>query len=134
MSDVVESTVEILTALAASGSLQVEEIDSTAKAIYQALKNLDAPQAEPRPEPAVSIRASVKPDYIVCLEDGKKLKMLKRYLATRYGLTPEAYRERWGLAKDYPMVAPNYAAQRRALAKSIGLGQSRKGMGKLRAV
>ena len=104
------------------------------RAIYQALKNLDAPQAEPRPEPAVSIRASVKPDYIVCLEDGKKLKMLKRYLATRYGLTPEAYRERWGLAKDYPMVAPNYAAQRRALAKSIGLGQSRKGMGKLRAV
>jgi predicted transcriptional regulator len=134
MSDVVESTVEILTALAASGSLQVEEIDSTAKAIYQALKNLDAPQAEPRPEPALSIHASVKPDYIVCLEDGKKLKMLKRYLATRYGLTPEAYRERWGLAKDYPMVAPNYAAQRRALAKSIGLGQSRKGMGKLRAV
>ena len=79
--------------------------------------------AEVRPEPAVSIRNSVKPDYIVCLEDGKKLKMLKRYLRTNYNMSPEEYRARWGLAADYPMVAPNYAAQRRDLAKTIGLGR-----------
>ena len=74
-----------------------------------------------RPEPAVSIKASIKPDYIVCLEDGKKLKMLKRHLMTHYGMTPEQYRTRWGLPSDYPMVAPNYAKQRSALAREIGL-------------
>ena len=82
--------------------------------------------AEPvRPEPAVSIRKSVTPGYIICLEDGKKLKMLKRHLMTRYGMTPDQYRAKWGLAADYPMVAPNYAEQRRTLAKSIGLGTKR---------
>ena len=75
-----------------------------------------------RPKPAVSIKRSLKPDYIVCLEDGKKLKMLKRHLMTSYGMTPDEYRERWGLPADYPMVSPNYAAQRSALAKKIGLG------------
>ena len=80
------------------------------------------PAPEPRPEPKVSIRSSIKPDYIVCLEDGKKLKMLKRHLMTHYNLTPDQYRQKWGLAADYPMVAPNYAEQRRTLAKSIGLG------------
>ena len=75
--------------------------------------------------PAVPVRKSVTPEFIVCLEDGKKLKMLKRHLATRYNLTPAAYRQRWGLPKDYPMVAPAYAAQRSALAKSLGLGRKR---------
>src|SRR5690606_12556161 len=93
--------------------------------VYGALASLgQAPVAdEPRPEPAVSIRASVKPDYIVCLEDGKKLKMLKRHLMTHYNMTPEEYRRRWGLPADYPMVAPNYAEKRRELAKAIGLGR-----------
>ena len=76
-----------------------------------------------KPEPAVSVRASVKPDYIVCLEDGKKLKMLKRHLMTHYNMTPEDYRARWNLPADYPMVAPNYAEKRRELAKKIGLGR-----------
>jgi predicted transcriptional regulator len=76
-------------------------------------------------EPAVSVRASIRPDYIVCLEDGKKLKMLKRHLMTHYQLTPDQYRAKWNLAADYPMVAPNYAEQRRSLAKKIGLGTKR---------
>jgi predicted transcriptional regulator len=83
-----------------------------------------APEA--RPEPKVSIRSSIKPDYIVCLEDGKKQKMLKRHLMTNHGMTPDEYRQKWGLAADYPMVAPNYAEQRRTLAKSIGLGTKRR--------
>ena len=78
---------------------------------------------EAKPQPAVAIRNSVKPEYIVCLEDGKKLKMLKRYLRTNYNMSPEEYRARWGLAADYPMVAPNYAEQRRSLAMKIGLGR-----------
>jgi predicted transcriptional regulator len=81
---------------------------------------------EPKPEPKVPIRSSIKPDFIVCLEDGKRLKMLKRHLMTHYNLTPDQYRQKWGLAADYPMVAPNYAEQRRTLAKSIGLGTKRR--------
>ena len=84
--------------------------------------NNSAPQAAP--EPAVPIRLSVKKDYIVCLDDGKKLKMLKRHLMTHYGMTPDDYRAKWGLAADYPMVAPAYAEQRRVLAKAIGLGRA----------
>ena len=93
--------------------------------MYGALAGLGgAPVVEEkRPEPAVSIRASVKPDHIVCLEDGKKLKMLKRYLRTNYNMSPEEYRARWGLPADYPMVAPDYADKRRELAKKIGLGR-----------
>ena len=92
--------------------------------VHQALAGLDTNEPEaPKLEPAVSIRASVKPDYLVCLEDGKKLKMLKRYLRTNYDMSPEEYRERWNLPADYPMVAPNYAEKRRELAKKIGLGR-----------
>ena len=80
-------------------------------------------EAETKQKPAVPIRRSVTPDFIICLEDGRKLKMLKRYLRTRYDMTPEDYREKWGLRADYPMVAPNYSAQRTALAKKIGLGK-----------
>jgi len=94
--------------------------------IYQSLARLAAGSSasENRPAPAVPVRRSVSADYIVCLEDGKKLKMLKRHLKTSYNLTPEQYRERWGLSADYPMVAPNYARQRSRLAKQIGLGTS----------
>jgi predicted transcriptional regulator len=92
--------------------------------IYGALAGLGAaPQAEVKPEPAVSVRASVKNDHIVCLEDGKKMKMLKRHLMTDHGLTPAEYRTRWGLPADYPMVAPNYSATRSRLAKDNGLGR-----------
>jgi predicted transcriptional regulator len=84
-----------------------------------------------KPVPAVPVKKSVTPDYIICLEDGKKLKMLKRHLKTAFNMTPEQYRERWDLPSDYPMVAPNYATQRSSLAKQIGLGtRSRRGLGK----
>ena len=94
--------------------------------VGKGLAELGQASAEPEPEktvPAVSIRKSVMPDHIVCLEDGKKLKMLKRHLKTRYDMTPDEYRQRWGLKDDYPMVAPSYAAQRSDLAKKIGLGK-----------
>ncbi|MBV8971739.1 MAG: MucR family transcriptional regulator, partial [Sphingomonadaceae bacterium] len=95
--------------------------------VYAALAGLGtAPEPEKvQQEPAVSVRASIKPDYIVCLEDGKKLKMLKRHLMTSYGLTPDAYRAKWNLPADYPMVAPNYAERRRSLAIRIGLGNKK---------
>ncbi len=93
--------------------------------IYEALSTLGqpGPVAAGDPKPAVSIRSSVKPDYIVCLEDGKKLTMLKRYLMRQFGMTPEQYRQKWNLPADYTMVAPSYAERRRALAKEIGLGR-----------
>ncbi|WP_185327904.1 MucR family transcriptional regulator [Acetobacter pasteurianus] len=92
--------------------------------IYQALKTAEHPQNEPEKlQPAVPVKRSVFPDYIICLEDGKKLKMLKRHLQSAYGMTPEQYRERWGLPADYPMVAPNYAERRSTLAREIGLGR-----------
>jgi predicted transcriptional regulator len=92
--------------------------------VYNSLANIGAAPTVPstRPQPAVSVKKSVQPDYIICLEDGKKLKMLKRHLKTAYNMSPEAYRERWSLPSDYPMVAPNYATQRSRLAKEIGLG------------
>jgi predicted transcriptional regulator len=98
--------------------------------VHASLAEIGKPAEAPaeRPQPAVPIKKSVNPDYLVCLEDGKKLKMLKRHLKTAYDLTPEQYRERWGLGSDYPMVAPNYAKQRSRLAKEIGLGtRARKG-------
>ena len=95
-------------------------------AVYGSLKGLESQIAEPPPEPvkpAVPIRKSITADYLICLEDGKKLKMLKRHLRSTYNMTPDEYRVRWGLAPDYPMVAPNYAEQRSAFAKKIGLGR-----------
>jgi predicted transcriptional regulator len=102
------------------------EISNLMTAVYQGLSRLGHNSLSERPEPAVSPKKSVFPDYIVCLEDGKKLKMLKRHLKTSYKMTPEQYRERWNLGADYPMVAPNYAKQRSRLAKQIGLGTSRR--------
>ena len=106
------------------------EIGDLIGQVHAALAGLgkEQPSASPSElKPAVSVRSSVKPDYIVCLEDGKKLTMLKRYLRSRYGLSPEDYRAKWGLPADYPMVAPNYADRRRTLAKEIGLGRKAAG-------
>jgi predicted transcriptional regulator len=118
-------TSDIVAAHVSNNGVAVEDVPSLITKVYSALASLgETPVVvEARPEPAVSIRASVKPDYIVCLEDGKKLKMLKRYLRTNFNMTPEEYRARWGLPADYPMVAPNYAETRRDLAKKIGLGR-----------
>ncbi len=118
-------TSDIVAAHVSNNDVAVADLPGLITNVYSALASLGqtALVVEDKPEPAVSIRASVKPDYIVCLEDGKKLKMLKRYLRTNYNMTPEEYRARWGLPADYPMVAPNYAETRRDLAKKIGLGR-----------
>ena len=118
-------TSDIVAAHVSNNNVLLDDLPSLITNVYGALSGLGqpAPVVEEAPEPAVSIRASVKPDYIVCLEDGKKLKMLKRHLMTHYNMTPEQYRQRWNLPADYPMVAPNYAEKRRELAKSIGLGR-----------
>lgn len=122
--DLLALTTEIVAAHVSNNSVSVADLPNLINQVYQSLSTIGsgpAPVAE-RPQPAVSVKKSVHPDYIVCLEDGKKLKMLKRHLKTAYDMTPEEYRERWGLAADYPMVAPNYAKQRSKLAKEIGLG------------
>ena len=121
-------TADIVSAHVSNNSVAVSDLPLLISNVHGALFGLGERKEEPaaRPEPAVSIRSSIKPDYIVCLEDGKKLKMLKRYLKTNFDMTPDEYRQRWGLSADYPMVAPNYAEQRRALAKKIGLGTKRK--------
>jgi predicted transcriptional regulator len=118
-------TSDIVAAHLSNNNVGVDEVPTLITSIYNALASLGqaAPEPELLPEPAVSIRASIKPDFIVCLEDGKKLKMLKRHLMTHYNLTPDQYRARWSLPADYPMVAPNYAEKRRELAKKIGLGR-----------
>ncbi|WP_225204732.1 MucR family transcriptional regulator [Novosphingobium huizhouense] len=118
-------TSDIVAAHVSNNSVAVGDLPTLISNVYSALAgiNTNEPSSEPAPEPAVSIRASVKNDHIVCLEDGKKLKMLKRHLATRYNMTPEQYRARWNLPADYPMVAPAYAEKRRELAKKIGLGR-----------
>ena len=121
-------TADIVAAHVSNNSVAVNDLPNLIQNVHAALNGIsNAPSApEPKPEPKVSIRSSVKPDFIVCLEDGKKLKMLKRHLMTHYNMTPEQYRQKWGLSADYPMVAPNYAEQRRTLAKSIGLGTKRR--------
>lgn len=119
-------TADIVAAHVSNNSVSVDDLPSLIQNVHGALATLGTASAtETKPEPAVPVRASVKPDYIVCLEDGKKLKMLKRHLMTHYSMTPEQYRAKWGLPADYPMVAPNYAEQRRTLAKKIGLGLNR---------
>jgi len=121
-------TADIVSAHVSNNSVSVSDLPALIQNVHNALNGLGQPVQAPevKPEPAVSIRASVKPDYVVCLEDGKKLKMLKRHLMTHYQMTPEQYRAKWNLPADYPMVAPNYAEQRRSLAKKIGLGTTRR--------
>lgn len=119
-------TADIVAAHVSNNSVAVSDIPTLIENVHRALNGLSPSEVVAeveRPEPAVSVRASIKPDYIVCLEDGKKLKMLKRHLMTHYNMTPDDYRARWNLPADYPMVAPNYAATRRELAKKIGLGR-----------
>ena len=121
-------TADIVSAHVSNNSVAVSDLPLLIQNVHNALTGLGGQQEEPeaKQEPAVSVRSSIKPDYIVCLEDGKKLKMLKRHLMTHYNMTPDQYRQKWGLSADYPMVAPNYAEQRRTLAKKIGLGTKRR--------
>ncbi|BBF68803.1 MucR family transcriptional regulator [Sphingomonas bisphenolicum] len=121
-------TADIVAAHVSNNSVSVGDVAGLIANVHAALSGLGTPAEPeaPKQEPAVSIRASVKPDYIVCLEDGKKLKMLKRHLKTAYQMTPDEYRAKWGLAADYPMTAPNYAQQRKDLAVKIGLGRKPK--------
>jgi predicted transcriptional regulator len=121
---IIALTADIVSAHLSNNSVAVGDLPALIQNVHDALTGLgrDAPAAEPKREPAVPVRASVKPDYIVCLEDGKRLKMLRRHLLTNYQMTPEQYRAKWNLPPDYPMVAPNYTEQRRTLAKKIGLG------------
>jgi len=122
--DLLALTTEIVAAHVSNNTVALGDLPQLINQVYNSLANIGAVPAAPaaRPQPAVSVKKSVQPDYIVCLEDGKKLKMLKRHLKTAYNMSPEAYRERWGLPAEYPMVAPNYARQRSRLAKEIGLG------------
>ena len=123
-SELLSLSTNIVAAHVSNNSVAVSDLPQLIRDVYETLSVVQGGgerEAE-RPTPAVSIKRSITPDHIVCLEDGKKLKMLKRHLKTAYNMTPEEYRERWGLASDYPMVAPNYAKQRSKLAKQIGLG------------
>ncbi len=121
-------TADIVAAHVSNNSVAVNDLPQLIANVHGALSALGGPGSVPevRQEPKVPIRSSIKPDYIVCLEDGKRLKMLKRHLMTHYQMTPDQYRQKWGLNSDYPMVAPNYAEQRRTLAKAIGLGTKRR--------
>jgi len=125
----IEMTANIVSAYVGNNSVPSAEIPALIGLVYSALKRVSGGQAAAAAEPlkpAVPIKRSVTPEYIVCLEDGQKFKSLKRHLRTRYNMTPEQYREKWGLPPDYSMVAPNYAAARSQLAKQMGLGQQRR--------
>ncbi len=126
--DVLELTAQIVSAHLSHNSVAPDAVPALIQNVYRTLLGVGKePAAVERPQPAVPIRRSIFPDYIVCLEDGKKLKMLKRHLKTAYNLSPAQYRERWGLPSDYPMVAPSYAQHRSTLAKQIGLGTNPRG-------
>jgi predicted transcriptional regulator len=124
--DILALTAQIVSAQVGNNSVSADALPGLIQDVFRSLSGIGAAAPEPeRPEPAVPIKKSIFPDYIICLEDGKKLKMLRRHLQASFGMSPEQYRARWGLAADYPMVAPNYAAVRSALAKQIGLGTVR---------
>ena len=128
--DLVRMAAEIAAAYVSANPVPAQELPALIRIVHTALlevSGVTAATPESAPEPAVSIKKSVTADYIICLEDGKKFKSLKRHLRTRYAMTPEEYRTKWGLPHDYPMVAPNYAKERSNLAKRMGLGQTRKG-------
>jgi predicted transcriptional regulator len=122
-SDVLGLTAEIVSAHVANNPVLQDALPALIQDVYRALAGVGKEPVQPdKPQPAVPVKKSVFPDHIVCLEDGKKLKMLKRHIKTAYNMTPDQYRERWGLPSDYPMVAPDYAKHRSTLAKKIGLG------------
>ncbi len=126
--EVLQMTTQVVAAYVGHNSVGEAQIPEVIKSVYASLAGLDGHTelgAKAQQKPAVPIKKSISPDYLVCLEDGMKYKMLKRRLRTTYGLSPDEYRARWGLGSDYPMVAPNYAKQRSALAKKIGLGKRR---------
>jgi predicted transcriptional regulator len=125
----IELTAEIVSAYVSNNTVPASEIPSLISQVHSALSRVSGKSGEVSAEPlkpAISVKKSITPEYIVCLEDGKKFKSLKRHLRTQYSMTPEQYREKWGLGADYPMVAPNYAAARSQLAKQMGLGQQRR--------
>ena len=124
-SELLNLTTEIVASYVSNNNVEAADLTEVVKTVYSTLSELASGRGSfsaNRPEPAVAVKKSISEDYIVCLEDGKKLKMLKRHLKSAYNMSPEQYRERWGLAPDYPMVAPSYARQRSELAKNIGLG------------
>jgi predicted transcriptional regulator len=125
-SEIIEMTADIVSAYVGNNSVSASELPSLIQSVHRALASVanggDAVEAAPK-EPAVPVKRSITPDHLVCLEDGRKFKSLKRHLRTKYNMSPEDYRAKWGLAKDYPMVAPNYAKARSELAKQMGLGQ-----------
>ena len=125
----IELTASIVSAYVSNNSVSASDLPALISQVHAALTRILRGQVEAPsegPKPAVSVKKSITPEHLVCLEDGKKFKSLKRHLRTQYNLTPEQYREKWGLAPDYPMVAPNYAAARSRLAKQMGLGQQRR--------
>ena len=126
--DLLRMSVDIVSAYVSNNSIAATQVPDIINTVYGALNSLNGNtvgESTESQKPAVSVRRSVNPDYIVCLEDGKKLKMLKRHLRAAYGMSPDEYRAKWGLPADYPMVAPNYALQRSAFAKEIGLGRKK---------
>ena len=126
--EILKMTVEIVAAYVSNNDVNSALVPDVINSIYSSLNSLNSQSSKKTSEtlkPAISIRRSITPDYIVCLEDGKKLKMLKRHLRASYGMSPDDYRAKWGLPPDYPMVAPNYAEQRSSFAKKIGLGRKK---------
>jgi predicted transcriptional regulator len=126
--DIIALVSEVVAAYVSNNRMEPVDLPAFIQQVHRSLCGVGSSQSfllQDRPEPVVPIEESVQPDYVVCLEDGRRLKMLKRHLKTAYNMTPEQYRERWGLASDYPMVAPNYAKRRSSLAKDIGLGTRR---------
>ncbi len=123
--DLIELTADITAAYVENNTVAADELPALIGAIHRALAHIETPPAMPEPvkAPAVSVRKSIGDDYLICLEDGRKFKSLKRHLRTKYNMSPEEYRAKWGLPKDYPMVAPSYAKARSDLAKQMGLGQ-----------
>ena len=125
-SEIIEMTADIVSAYVGNNSVSANELPSLIQSVHRALASVssgaEAVEAAPK-EPAVPVKRSITPDHLICLEDGRKFKSLKRHLRTKYNMSPEDYRQKWGLAKDYPMVAPNYAKARSELAKQMGLGQ-----------
>ena len=132
--DLVQMTAQIVTSYISRNTVPTDQLGSIIHAVHDALRGVGAASAPVAPsapaKPAVPVKRSIQPDYLVCLEDGKKLKVLKRHLRTTYSMSPEDYRAKWSLPADYPMVAPNYAEQRSAFAKKIGLGRARPGNAK----